>query len=79
LIKTQYLKVNQVLRLAQRGCADDILAHYYDIDRNEVKADWYNRRLSIDLAQLRNIDNVIALAAGKEKTRLLLVRCVADM
>ena len=37
-----------------------------------LKADWYNRRLSIDLAQLRNIDNVIALAAGKEKNQAVI-------
>lgn len=67
LADSGYLKKSDVRKLARQGSVGDILAQYYDIKGNEVKASWCERRLSVDLQQIRKIDNVIVVAAGRVK------------
>ena len=69
LINSGYLKKKDIEQLAKKGAVGDILAHYYDKDGNEVEAPWDDRRISADLKQIRKIDNLIAVAAGKEKAQ----------
>jgi DNA-binding transcriptional regulator LsrR (DeoR family) len=72
LIQTGYLTHQDFQLLADQGCVGDILTRYYDIQGQEFIAPWNERMIGLNLEQIRKIDNLIAVASGKEKALAVL-------
>lgn len=77
LVKAGYISAEEMDEVAGQGAVGDILSHYYSIDGAEVRTSWQDSMISIDLAQLRKIDNIIGVAAGADKATSLVgaIRC----
>lgn len=72
LIQTGYLTHQDIQQLADQGCVGDILSRYFDIHGQALATPWNDRMLGLDLDQIRKIDNLIAVASGKEKALAVL-------
>ncbi len=58
--------------LIDKKAVGDISLHFFDRDGNRVKTPLEERLIGIDLDQLSQIDNVIAIAGGKQKVEAIL-------
>lgn len=68
MIQTGYLKSQDLEFVAAKEGVGDILGHYYDINGQEIDTPWQDRIMGMSLKQLCQIDNVIGVATGKEKS-----------
>ncbi|WP_339860746.1 sugar-binding transcriptional regulator [Paremcibacter congregatus] len=77
LVKAGYISADELDKVARQGAVGDVLSHYYDIEGKEIKTAWQEAMISIDMAQLRNIDNIIGVAAGADKANSMIgaIRC----
>lgn len=55
-------------QLARAGAVGEICGRFYDRDGNECQTSFRDRVISIELADLRRVDQVIALVAGSDRT-----------
>ncbi|PCI31922.1 MAG: hypothetical protein COB54_08585 [Alphaproteobacteria bacterium] len=67
LVRAGYITESDMSQVSRQGAVGDILSHYYTIDGTEVSTPWQESMISIDLAQLKKIDNIIGVAAGASK------------
>lgn len=58
--------------MSEQGAVGDICGRYFDADGELVPAEFYDRMISVSLDQLRKTKQVIAVAAGVEKTRAVI-------
>lgn len=72
LIQTGYLTHQDIQQLADQGSVGDILTRYYDIHGQAFTTTWNDRMIGLNLAQIRKIDNLIAVASGEEKALAVL-------
>jgi DNA-binding transcriptional regulator LsrR (DeoR family) len=72
MIQTGYLKSQDLEFVAANAGIGDILGHYYDINGQEIYTPWQDRIMGMSLEQLAEIENVIGVAAGKEKSLAVL-------
>jgi DNA-binding transcriptional regulator LsrR (DeoR family) len=68
MIQTGYLKSQDLEFVAANEGVGGILGHYYDVNGQEIHTPWQDRIMGMSLKQLCQIDNVIGVAAGKEKS-----------
>ncbi|HEX3017775.1 MAG TPA: sugar-binding transcriptional regulator [Caproicibacter sp.] len=61
------LSKNDFLYLSMKGAVGDILSHFIDKDGNPVQTDVDKRLISTSLETIRELDNVIGVAAGLSK------------
>lgn len=59
-------------RLAQAGAVGEICGRFYDREGNECSTSYSDRVISIDFADLRRADDVIAVVAGSDRTEAIL-------
>lgn len=67
LVRAGYITESDMAQVSGQGAVGDILSHYYTIDGTEIPTSWQESMISIDLAQLQKIDNIIGVAAGASK------------
>lgn len=67
IIKSGILTKNDFLYLKMKGAVGDILCHFIDKDGNPVEAHIEERLITASLTALRNLNNVIGVAAGDDK------------
>jgi len=67
-----YVGKKYMQEMLDRGAVGDVCGRFFDKDGNLLDADFYERMISIDLAQIRKVRTVIAVAGGIEKTRAVL-------
>lgn len=67
ILKSGILNKNDFLYLSMKGAVGDILSHFIDKDGNPVLTSIDERLMSISLNTLKNLDNVIGVAAGSDK------------
>lgn len=72
LVKAGYISGEERELIVQAGAVGDIQSHHYNIDGQEIPTPWQDRIISVDMAQLRQIDNVVGVAAGAGKAESLL-------
>lgn len=67
LMQANLLSEAEIAYLKQEGSVGEICGRFFDRDGKELDNDIARRSLSITLKQLKNIDNVCAVATGLEK------------
>lgn len=67
IVKSGILNKNDLLYLKMKGAVGDILCHFIDKDGNLVDSNIEDRLISTPLSTLRNLNNVIGVAAGDDK------------
>lgn len=67
IIKSGILSKNDYLRLSMKGAVGDVLCHFIDKDGNLVQTEIEDRLMATPLTTLRNLNNVIGVAAGDHK------------
>lgn len=71
VIKSGILSKNDFLYLKMKGAVGDILCHFIDKDGNLVESNIEDRLVSTPLHTLRNLKNVIGVAAGNDKVEAI--------
>ncbi|MDR2097821.1 MAG: sugar-binding transcriptional regulator [Spirochaetaceae bacterium] len=67
ILKTGVLSKDDFLRLKMQGAVGDILCHYFDKDGSTLATPFEDRLISTPLSVIRNLPDVIGVAAGIEK------------
>ncbi|WP_313134469.1 sugar-binding transcriptional regulator [Anaerocolumna sp.] len=67
IIKSGILSPNDFLLLGMKGAVGDILSHFIDKDGNLIENEYESRLISTSLPTIRELDNVIGVAAGENK------------
>lgn len=65
------LSKNDFLYLSMKGAVGDVLSHFIDKDGNLVPTEVENRLISTSLDTIRELDNVIGVAAGPSKVEAI--------
>lgn len=71
ILENGVLNKNDFLYLSMQGAVGDILSHFIDKDGNLVPSDIENRLISTPLETIRELDNVIGVAAGPAKVKAI--------
>ena len=67
-----YVGEKYMQEMQDRGAVGDVCGRFFDKDGNLIDAEFYKRMISVDLAQIKKVKTVIAVAGGIEKTRAVL-------
>lgn len=67
ILENGILSKNDFLYLSMKGAVGDILSHFIDKDGNPIQTDVDKRLISTSLETIRELDNVIGVAAGLSK------------
>ncbi len=57
--------------LKMKGAVGDLLTHFIDKDGNPIESDLDNRLISTPLSILKNLKNVIGVAGGRKKVKII--------
>lgn len=74
IFKSGILSKNDLLYLKMQGAVGDMLSHFLDENGNLLNHDVEDRLISASLDTIKNLDNVIGVAAGNSK--ILAIRAV---
>jgi lsr operon transcriptional repressor len=72
LVHMGYLNATDSRGLRERGVVGDILGQFFDADGHVVDLPIHDRRIGIDLADLRRIPKVVGVAGGVHKAEAIL-------
>ena len=72
IVQLGYLTTEDVRMLRERGVVGDILGQFYDADGAVVDLPLHERRIGIELSELRYIPKVVGVAAGVHKAEAIL-------
>ena len=72
IVNSNILTRNDFIYLKMQGAVGDLLCHFLDKEGNPVDDDIENRLISTSLNELKNLKNVVGVAAGKEKVESIL-------
>lgn len=67
IIKSGILSQNDFLLLGMKGAVGDILSHFIDKNGNLIENEYESRLISTSLSTIKELDNVIGVAAGENK------------
>ena len=67
-----YLNAGDARELRERGVVGDILGQFFDARGQVVELPIHDRRIGIDVADLRNIPKVVGVAGGTHKAEAIL-------
>ena len=67
ILRSNILTKNDFLYWEMQGAVGDVLSHFLDKDGNPVETDIEDRLISTPLATLKELENVIGVAAGSHK------------
>lgn len=71
IIKSAILSKNDYLLLKMQGAVGDILCHFIDKDGNLIDTEINSRLISTPLSTLKELNDVVALAAGDNKVEAI--------
>lgn len=66
-VRTGMVTDDEVAEFGRRGAVGDMLGQWFDIAGKEVEGAVSRRTVALRLAEMRALDNVVAIAAGAEK------------
>ena len=72
IVQLGYLAAADARILRDRGVVGDILGQFFDIDGNVADLPIHDRRIGIELTDLKNIPKVVGAAGGLHKTEAIL-------
>jgi lsr operon transcriptional repressor len=72
IVHMGYLNADDTRGLRARGVVGDILGQFFDAEGNVVELPIHDRRIGIDLSDLRSIPKVVGVAGGLHKTEAIL-------
>ena len=72
IVHMGYLTGEDSRRLRERGVVGDILGQFFDASGDVVDLPIHDRRIGIELADLRRIPKVVGVAGGKHKAEAIL-------
>jgi lsr operon transcriptional repressor len=72
IVHTGYLNAEDTRGLRERGVVGDILGQFFDASGDVVDLPIHDRRIGIELADLRRIPKVVGVAGGKHKAEAIL-------
>ena len=72
IVQMGYLTKADARRLREMGVVGDILGQFFDASGNVVDLPIHERRIGIELADLRRIPKVVAVAGGLHKAEAIL-------
>jgi lsr operon transcriptional repressor len=72
IVQLGYLSPEDVAMLEEHNVVGDILGQFFDADGNVVTLALHDRRIGIELADLKFIPKVVGVAGGIHKTRAIL-------
>lgn len=67
IVKSSILNPSDFRLLAMKGAVGDVICHFIDKDGNLVDTEVDSRLVSVHLSTLKELENVIGVAAGKHK------------
>lgn len=67
IVKSSILNPSDFRLLAMKGAVGDVICHFIDKDGNLVDTEIDSRLVSVPLSTLKDLENVIGVAAGKHK------------
>jgi DNA-binding transcriptional regulator LsrR (DeoR family) len=68
VVKDGKLSSTDLLMLQKSGAVGDLLGHFIDKDGNEIISDIHDRLISLPIEKLKELNNVIAVAGGLDKS-----------
>ena len=71
LITSGYATGSQFEAFRRQGAVGDLIAIFYDKDGNVLDLPFHDNLIGLDLQALREIPNVVAQPAGKQRSRPL--------
>ncbi|MDX2970140.1 sugar-binding transcriptional regulator [Kribbella solani] len=72
IVRMGYLTAEETGALRDRGVVGDILGQFYNANGKVVRLPIHQRRIGIDLAELKAVQRVVAVAGGIHKTEAIL-------
>jgi len=72
MIQTGFLDLAAMHRLKARGAVGDISGRYFDVQGNRVPGDVDERIMGLSWEDLRQLQNVVGVASGPDKTEAIL-------
>lgn len=72
LLRTGFIDAPSLQKLCARGAVGDLIARYFDVSGQRVGHEMDDRIIGLDPDDLRNRDNVIAVAGGPAKVDAIL-------
>jgi lsr operon transcriptional repressor len=72
IVHLGYLTAGEARELRERGVAGDILGQFFDADGTVIDLPIHDRRIGIDLSDLKNIPKVVGVAGGLHKAGAIL-------
>jgi DNA-binding transcriptional regulator LsrR (DeoR family) len=72
MIQTGFLDLAAMHRLKAKGAVGDISGRYFDVQGNRVAGDIDERIMGLSWEDLRQLQNVVGVAGGPEKTEAIL-------
>jgi lsr operon transcriptional repressor len=72
IVHMGYLNAEDSRGLRERGVVGDILGQFFDASGNVVDLPIHDRRIGIELADLRGIPKVVGVAGGEHKAEAIL-------
>ncbi|MGH3176256.1 MAG: sugar-binding transcriptional regulator, partial [Streptosporangiaceae bacterium] len=72
IVHTGYLNAEDSRGLRERGVVGDILGQFFDASGDVVDLPIHDRRIGIELADLRRIPKVVGVAGGEHKAEAIL-------
>ena len=67
MVTSGYLEHDEIVKAAKAGAVGEILLQYFDADGNSVNMPWQQRVISQSMDVLREIPNLVLVAAGEKK------------
>lgn len=71
ILKSSHLTRNDYLLLKMQGAVGDLITHFIDSEGNLVNPDFDSKIISTPLSVLKELDNVVGVAAGNEKVEAI--------
>lgn len=71
-IRSGCCTLEEMARLRANGAVGDILANYFDLSGRVISSDLYGRLIGLTLAELRDIETVVAVVSEREKAAAVL-------
>ena len=72
IVHMGYLNAEDARGLREQGVAGDILGQFFDASGNVVDLPIHDRRIGIELSDLRHIPKVVGVAGGTHKAEAIL-------
>lgn len=72
MVRSGCLTLDEIARLRRQGAVGDVLGNYVDVDGGRIDAPHSNRLIALSIADLREMESVVAVVSSDEKAMAVL-------